>query len=479
MQRNTSIFPNKKKLQLLSNMQRELTRLEASMTASMSASNGDTKNHLDTVRYNTLDGIKGWLAAHPLIKDGTLSKEVVTAARNRHPSLVHYLAVRLLRERTEAGFTDALNWAAKWDLREAVHQAHNFDMLTPENVASALKKAVAYNSQLTVNFLLSLKISKPGNFSLSSPMNAAKEIHEQDTFSIKHKLSKKLWLSILDLLGPKDLLISVAQLSKKLYKLVHNERLGKKLLESKLTYLAAHPENPDNPQILQSYRLMQSLFADASLDTKLDWRYFKVHKNEGATRRTHPNGTQFSLPCQLPGTFHPVEMSFRVDGIRESDQVAYTGVRLATNLQNLHTDRYKYKECLGGNHGAGVYLTPSFVIDNYYYATTIEFEESLFRIVTKCRIRDFKVCWSTWGCASDDGTWQDISRPNLHRLDGFYDKAPPEFLAKSENVQAYALIITKLSNANLFYPPSYKDSQTTPRWPTDPLHQPFRLNPGL
>jgi hypothetical protein len=59
--------PNTKKLQLLSNMQRELARLEKSMTKTMDdATNGNTKTHLDTVKYNTLEGIKGWLSGHSL-----------------------------------------------------------------------------------------------------------------------------------------------------------------------------------------------------------------------------------------------------------------------------------------------------------------------------------------------------------------------------------------------------------------------------
>jgi hypothetical protein len=412
----------------------------------------------------------------------TLSKELVTAARARHPSLVHYLAVRLLLARTEAGIPDALDLAAQWDLSEAIDQAHRFDMLTPNNTASALNNAIALNSPSTIIFLQSLNITQPGNFALSQlhiPVSDAneKEMHEHDNSNLAI-LSNNLILRILDLLNPTDLLVRVAQLSKYYYKLVHHKSLGKRLLESRLSHLQEHPENPDNPQILQSFRLMQALFKDPELDSKLDWRYFKVHKNKGATRRTHPNGTQFSLPCQLPGTLFPVEMSFRIDGaFPESAQVAYTGTRLATNLQKLHADGYKYKESKVGNHGPGVYLTPSYVIDMYYYATTIIFEESLFRIVTKCRVNDYKSCWSTWGSSSDDVTWRDMAIPNIQRPDGLYDDGPFEIVAKSKNVHPQGLIITKLSDANLFYPPSYETTKhESPRWPTDPLNYPFRVH---
>ena len=92
-------------------------------------------------------------------------------------------------------------------------------------------------------------------------------------------LPQEILFHIFHFIDSEILLMKVTVLSKKFYKLVQNKILGKKLLQHRLSYLNSHTENKDNIEIADLYRLISSLLKeDPELDSKLDWRYFKVHK---------------------------------------------------------------------------------------------------------------------------------------------------------------------------------------------------------
>ena len=97
------------------------------------------------------------------------------------------------------------------------------------------------------------------------------------------------------------------------------------------------------------------------------------------------------------------------------------------------------------------------------------FENSLFRIVAKCRIKNYKIFHSTNGSVWDDPTCKDIFKPDNNPTwkgwDAYMNGAPPEFVAKSEDVNFYALVITRILNSTLFYPPSLEGMKHT--WPKD------------
>jgi hypothetical protein len=139
-------------------IQQELLRLEESMTGTMLADNDGTTTHIDTVKYAGLASIKRWLDGHPLV-NYPLNKELVAAARARHPSLVHYLAVRTIKEYSDAGL-NPMNAAAEWDLSEVIDQAGRMGLLTSENIASTFRRAVECDSFHTIGFLAQAPIQQ-------------------------------------------------------------------------------------------------------------------------------------------------------------------------------------------------------------------------------------------------------------------------------------------------------------------------------